>query len=117
MSSRILTHTFLAAMLGVSVLLILEWVIPGAVTTIIPLYLVSAGALVAPLLFAFEVREAPLWKRFVGVVVPLIPVLVLGGAFAWNERTGLTIVAAGMTVLLASVLLLAVGFDTDGSTS
>lgn len=108
---------FLAATVALSILLALEWLLPGAVTTIVPLYLITAGVLTALVGIAPQLREAPLWKRFVGTTIPLVPALVLGGAFAFKERAGSVVVVCGMMVLLVGVLLLTVGFDTDESTS
>ncbi len=106
--SRVLTHTCLAAVVALAVLLVLEWLLPGAVTTSIPIYpltgCVAAGCLIGAPWMEPSVR----WRRLVGFSCALLPTLVLMGTFIVNERTRFVGVSGVFVLLLVGALMVSV---------
>lgn len=98
------SHAMLAAVVVVAGWLVVEWLLPGAITTMVPLYetviMVAVGMiLLAPYLWRGSVRF-----QWVGRMVALIPAVVLASAFALNERTSLVVVGwVGVSVLIGLV--------------
>ena len=104
--SRICSHALLATAVVVAGWLVVEWLLPGAITTAIPLYetviMVAVGVLrLAPYLWRGSVRF-----RWVGRMAALIPAVMLASAFALNERNVFVIVGGvGVSVLVGIVAL------------
>jgi peptidoglycan/LPS O-acetylase OafA/YrhL len=104
--SRFLTHALLAVVVVVSGWLVMEWLLPGAITTTVPLYAVTAIALGGVLLAAPVLWRGSERVRWIGRVVALVPALALAWAFALNERSVFVLVGAGMATLLGGVVIL-----------
>lgn len=104
--SLILTHTCLAAVVALAILLALEWLLPGAVTTSIPLYPLAGFVVAGCVISAPWMRPSVRWRRLVGLSCALLPVLVLMGAFVMNEQTRFVGVGGVFVLLLAAALML-----------
>lgn len=113
--SRVFVHVLLASMVGTATLLVVEWLLPGAVTTTIPLYAVAAGGAIALFVGAPYIREAPRWKRIVGQGIASIPLVLFAAAFALNEGRSATYVSVSLTLLLLGLMMLNALVETDES--
>lgn len=111
--SRVVVHVFLASVTALTALLVVEWLLPGSVTTSMPLYPVAAGGVVLLLMSAPFVREAPFWKQVVGTLLWCVPLMALVGAFAINEGRGAFFLSAGLTLALVGVMIVGVTLNTD----
>lgn len=103
--SRVFTHALLAGAFGAGTFLFLEWLIPGSVTTAIPLYPLIGLLIVVLFIGARCIPQTSKWKSFMGALIVIMPVLILASAFALNEGSNTILLFSGLAWLLALVLL------------
>lgn len=104
-----ISHALLATVVVVAGWLVVEWLLPGAITTAIPLYetvilLVVGVLLLAPYLWRGSVRF-----RWIGRLVALLPAVGLASAFVLNERSSFVLVGGVCVGILVGIV--AVGGD------
>lgn len=105
-SFRLLSHALLAAVVVVSGWLVIEWLLPGAITTTVPLYAITALVIGCVLLVAPVLWQGSERLRWMGRALATMPALALAWAFALNERSVFVLVGAGMVTLLTAVVIL-----------
>ena len=93
--------------------LAVEWLLPGAITTVLPLYAATAILALSILVLAPYLWMGSVRTRWMGRMLALVPAAVLAGAFALNEKTSFVFVGAACVVALVAILAVAGDGVTD----
>ena len=114
--ARIITHLCLAAWLGAVVLLLLEWVVPGVVSTHVPLFPIAGGVIGATFILAPWLHCAPRWQRILAFVLLALGACGGLGAFGLNVGSTHAWLAVGLMTGVIGLGVLAYFLETSNST-
>ena len=102
-----LRHAFLALVCAAAGLLACEWLLPGSVSSRLPVFALAGAAMAAVLAGAACLRPARRWAAFLGFLLLVVPVFLLGIAFLKRAPSPLVGTGVALLGLLAGLAIVA----------